>query len=246
VKITRLLSINLSYENETEWYARISGILNSDKFTQLNTVNLEIFSLAIQNIEYREILQKSELNVVDGYPVSFFAFLKRLILLRRICGSDFIYDLLKICEKESKTVLLLGSTEQRNKLAVENTKKQYPKVNVIGYSPAFPVSMSIYDDENLKSLVEQNKPSAIVVCFGPPKQEIWIAKNKEFLEHNGVCLATGLGGVIDFLSEEIKRAPFIFRKLGLEWLWRCLLEPKRVKRYVKSVWVLVKYALGGR
>jgi N-acetylglucosaminyldiphosphoundecaprenol N-acetyl-beta-D-mannosaminyltransferase len=244
VKVARLLGINLSYENKPEWYNRISGVLNSGKFTQLNTVNLEIFSLAIENSEYREILRKSELNVVDGYPVSFFAFLKRRVLLKRICGSDFIYDLLKICEKENKGILLLGGTEHRNRLAVENAKKRYPEVNAIGYSPAFPVSASIYDDENLKALIEQNKPSAIVVCFGSPKQEIWIAKHREFFEHNGVCLVTGLGGAIDFLSGEIKRAPFVFRKLCLEWFWRCLLEPKRVKRYVKSVWVLVKHGLG--
>jgi len=245
VRIASLLGINLFYENKTEWHVRISGILNSDKITQLNTVNLEIFSLAVQNAEYREILQKSELNVVDGYPISFFAFLKKRVLLKRICGSDFIYDLLKICEKENKTILLLGSTEHRNQLAVENAKKQYPGVNAIGYSPVFPTSVSVYDDENLKALIEQNRPSAAVVCFGPPKQEIWIARNREFLEHNGVRLATGLGGVVDFLSGEIKRAPSVFRAFGLEWFWRCLLEPKRIKRYVKSAWILVKYELGG-
>jgi len=248
VKTAYLLGIRLLYEQPKEWSARISLLLNSkeNNLTRINTINLEGFSLAVQNTEFREILQKSELNVVDGYPVSFLAFFKRRTWIKRICGSDFIYDLLGICERDSKSILLLGGTEHRNKQAIENVKKRYPKINVTGYSPKFPAPLPICEDENLKALIEQNKFSAVAVCFGDPKQQNWMASNREFLEQNGVRIAAGLGGVIDFLSKEIKRAPFVFRMLGLEWFWRCLLEPKRLKRYVKSVWILVKYGLGGR
>ena len=244
---SHLLGINFIYENKPEWYSLISEILRSDHFTQLNTVNLEIFSFAVQDIEYRRILQKSELNVVDGYPIEFFILLKRRVWLKRICGSDLIYDLLEICERDKKCILLLGSTEHANRLAVENVKKQYPEINVIGYSPPFPAAESIYDDENLKTFIEQNKPSAIAVCLGPPRQEVWAVRNREFLTSNGVRLAIGLGGTVNFLSGHVKRAPCIFRTLRQEWLWRCLCEPKRIGRYIKSAWIVVKYVFfGGR
>jgi N-acetylglucosaminyldiphosphoundecaprenol N-acetyl-beta-D-mannosaminyltransferase len=241
VKQSNLLGINLIYEPKNEWLERVSSILNQPKLSTVYTINTEFLAKATEDEEYHKILQESDINVIDGFPVSLFVLLRRGKLLSRICGSDFIYDLLKICEDDSKKILLLGSTEHRNKLAVENAKKRYPKLNVLGYSPVFPAPLDAKEDLELKKIIETEKPQALVVCFGPPKQEKWITFNKSFLEENGVKLATGMGGVVDFLSGEIRRAPWIFRMIGMEWLWRCFVDPKRIERYARSVWVLVRY-----
>jgi N-acetylglucosaminyldiphosphoundecaprenol N-acetyl-beta-D-mannosaminyltransferase len=245
VKSSRILGINLIYEPKNEWLERVLSLLNcfNPKLSTIYTINTEFLAKAAENKEYRKILQESEINVIDGLPVSFLVFLKSRTFLRRICGSDFIYDLLKICEDNSKKILFLGGTEHRQKRAIENVKKLYPKINVLGYSPAFPVSLNVKDDFELQNLIETEKPQAVAVCFGTSKQEEWINANKRFLEENGVKLATGMGGVVDFVSGEVKRAPRFFRVCGLEWLWRCLLEPFRIKRYARSVVVLIKYAI---
>lgn len=244
MKTSRILGINLIYEPKNEWLARVSSLLNhsNSKLATIYTINTEFLAKAAENKEYRKILQESEINVIDGLPVSLLVLLRNGKLLHRICGSDFVYDLLKICEDNSKKILFLGGTEHRQKRAIENIKKLYPKIDVLGYSPIFPAPLNVKDDSELQKLIEMEKPQAIVVCFGTPKQEEWINANKKFLEENGVKLATGMGGVVDFISGEIKRAPRFFRICGMEWLWRCLLEPFRIKRYVRSVVVLIRYA----
>jgi N-acetylglucosaminyldiphosphoundecaprenol N-acetyl-beta-D-mannosaminyltransferase len=247
VKTSSLLGINLIYEPKKEWLERVSSLLNhpDSKLSTIYTVNTEFLAKATEDKEYHKILQESDINTIDGFPVSLFVLLRRGKYLSRICGSDFIYDLLKICEDDSKKILFLGGTERRNKLAVENVKKLYPKLNVLGYSPVFPAPLDIKDDLDLKKLIETEKPQILVVCFGPPKQEKWISFNKSFLEGSGVKLATGMGGVVDFVSGEIGRAPCVFRVFGMEWLWRCFWDPKRVKRYVRSAWVLGRYVVRG-
>jgi N-acetylglucosaminyldiphosphoundecaprenol N-acetyl-beta-D-mannosaminyltransferase len=248
VRNSSLLGIDLIYEPKNKFLGRISSLLNQSdsKLSTIYTVNTEFLAKAIENKEYHKILQKSDINVIDGLPVSLLVLLRRGKMLRRICGSDFIYDLLSICEDNSKKILILGGTEHRQKLAINNIKKSYPKINVLGYSPAFPAPLNVKEDFELQKLIETEKPQAIVVCFGTPRQEEWVTVNRSFLEENGVKLASGMGGVVDFLSGEIRRAPRVFRIIGMEWLWRCLLEPNRVSRYVKSAWTLGKYAVRGR
>lgn len=245
VKSSCILGINLIYEPKNEWLERVSSLLNrsDSKLSTIYTINTEFLAKAAENKEYRKILQESDINVIDGLPVSLFVLLKRGKLLHRICGSDFIYDLLKICEDNSKKILFLGGTEHRQKRAIENVKKLYPKTGVFGYSPVFPAPLNVKDEPELQKLIETEKPQVIVVCFGTSKQEEWINANRHFLEENGVKLATGMGGVVDFVSGEIKRAPRFFRVCGMEWLWRCLLEPFRIKRYVKSAWILGNYVI---
>jgi exopolysaccharide biosynthesis WecB/TagA/CpsF family protein len=248
VKSSCILGINLIYEPKNEWMERVSSLLNKSdsKLSTIYTINTEFLAKAAENNEYHKILQESEINVIDGLPVSLFVLLRKGKFLHRICGSDFIYDLLKICEDNSKKILFLGGTEHRQKLAVDNVKKLYPRISVLGYSPAFPAPLNVKDDFELQKLIETEKPQAIAVCFGTSKQEEWINANKNFLEENGVKLATGMGGVVDFVSGEIKRAPGFFRVFGMEWLWRCLLEPFRIKKYAKSAWVLGKYVIKPR
>ncbi|GHV12231.1 teichoic acid biosynthesis glycosyltransferase [Fibrobacterales bacterium] len=240
-KEAHLLGIRLFHEGREAWLSHVASQLNGESLAVMHTVNLEIFSKALKDSEYRKILQCAEWSVVDGYPVSFIAWLKNRVWLKRICGSDFIYDLLSVCQKENKRILILGGTSKRNELAVLNIKKRYPNLDVSGYSPEFPSSIDIHQDSELQTLIEQFKPAVIAVCFGAPKQEMWMEGNREFLIQNGVRLVAGLGGVVDFLSGEIKRAPGLFRRFGMEWLWRCLLEPHRFKRYAVAMWIMVRY-----
>jgi N-acetylglucosaminyldiphosphoundecaprenol N-acetyl-beta-D-mannosaminyltransferase len=247
MKAATLTGIRLFHEKRKPWLAMLTAQLNATNgIVLMHTINLEIFAKGLEDASYQKVLQNADWSVVDGYPVSFFAFLKRGVFLRRICGSDFIYDLIAVCEKEGKKILLMGGTGERVELAVRKAKEKHPKLSVLGYSPAFPCPLSVDDDPTLKALIESERPSAIAVCLGAPKQELWMETNREFLAQNGVRLAIGLGGVVDFLSGEIRRAPWAFRRFGMEWLWRCILEPHRVKRYVGAGLSIGRYVLGGR
>ena len=96
--------------------------------------------------------------------------------------------------------------------------------------------------------INNAQPEILFVALGAPKQEIWIYENLKKMP--SVKLAMGVGGSFDFISGRIKRAPLIFQRLGLEWLWRLILEPRRIKRIYNATakfgWVVLKNKKEGK
>ena len=111
----------------------------------------------------------------------------------------------------------------------DNFKRQYPDIKICGiYSPPI---MDFTKQENNKiiNMVNKAKPDVLWVSFGCPKQEKWILENKNKLN---TPIAVGIGAAFDFYSGNVKRAPLIIQKIGLEWLYRITQEPQRLwKRY---------------
>jgi exopolysaccharide biosynthesis WecB/TagA/CpsF family protein len=113
-------------------------------------------------------------------------------------------------------------------LAAEKLIDKFPSLNIVGTHHGY------FDkDEEIISDIKQKSPDLLIVCLGSPRQEIWVHRNKEKL--SGVGAVMCLGGVLDVWSGNIKRAPSFFIKLHLEWLWRMLLEPKRMKELPKMI-----------
>ena len=110
--------------------------------------------------------------------------------------------------------------------------QKYPALKICGAIDGSPFEK---DDKETISLIQKMQPDILIVCYGCPLQELWIQRNlKKCLS---VKAAIGLGGTFDFLSGNIKRAPKIFRALGIEWLWRLMLQPSRWKRIFRAVFV---------
>ena len=108
----------------------------------------------------------------------------------------------------------------------QNIKKIYPNLNIVGYQEGFFETAS--EDEVIKQINEL-QPNVLFVAMGAPIQEKWIAKHQKELK---VDVAAGQGGTFDYEAGKIKRAPVIFQKLGIEWLWRLILQPSRIFRMV--------------
>ena len=86
-------------------------------------------------------------------------------------------------------------------------------------------------------MISEKKPDLLIACFGCPKQEKWIYNN---LRLTGAKLAIGIGGSFDVMSGNLKRAPKIFCKLGLEWFYRLITQPSRFKRMLKPPKFVIK------
>ena len=121
---------------------------------------------------------------------------------------------------------MLGGKDEVPRLATENIKKIYPNLNVVGYHEGF-----FEKDSEEKVIEEINnlQPNVLFVAMGAPLQEKWINKNKDKLK---VDIAAGQGGTFDYEAGKIKRAPQIVQKLCIEWLWRLILQPSRIKRMI--------------
>lgn len=197
------------------------------RFLQITPINAEVFVLAHENPEFRTLVQ-STINVVDGTVLQWICKLlypgHGIVLLK---GANFIYDLAAFCRERGQRLFLLGSTDASNAGAVSRLRSAYPGLQISGFGP--PLSQSPLDSpgrEQILAQIEQFRPHHLGVCFGPIKQEYWIQQNASRLERCGVRCAYSLGGTIDFLSMTRRRAPGWVQRIGAEWFFRFLCEPR--------------------
>lgn len=207
---------------------------DTDQLKHVVTVHAEIFTYAHENPVFEEVL-KHTVNTIDGRVIwQVCSLIYPGWPLRKMSGSDFIYNLADHAAKHGDRVFLLGAESEANRLSAEILKTKFPTLIVEGYSPPF--TRNIQDqgwNQEILGRVADFRPAHLVVCFGPPKQEMWIAQNADLLFHMGVRCAYGLGGTLDFVSGQKKRAPLWTQKIGFEWLYRLITEKGRGKRTAK-------------
>lgn len=192
------------------------------------TVHAEIFSYAHENPAFEAILKRT-VNTIDGRIVYLLcSLLYPGRKLRKMSGSDFIYNLADHATARRERVFLLGSDVEANRGTVEALKSRCPDLIVEGYSPAFCANIQEQTwNEDILRRIANFRPTHLVVCFGPVKQEMWISQNADLLFRFGVRCAYGLGGTLDFVSGRKKRAPKWIQEVGAEWLFRFFCEPTR-------------------
>ncbi len=196
-------------------------LMNSDKVSQVITINPEMFKEMEHNQEFKQIIEEAEMVIPDGIGIKIALKLKGQDCTR-IAGIDFARRLLEECAKNSDSVAIIGSKEEVITKAVENLKNEISGLNIVYFHNGyFNDNNAIYQD-----LADRNA-KLILVALGSPKQEFFIYNAKKILQN---CLMVGIGGSLDVWSGQVKRAPKIWQKLGLEWLYRTLSQPERFKR----------------
>jgi len=202
----------------------LKGYLKEDRIHIVATPNAEIIMMAQKDEEYKKILNETDLNVPDGSGVVFASKVFNKPLKERVAGFDLMMEFVKWASHKDVSVYLLGAKPEVVEKAQSNLKNLYPSLKIVGFHHGY------FNEKEEKNIIEDiNKRAAQVlfVALGAPKQEKWIYKNKEKLK---VKIAMGVGGSFDVIAGKAKRAPEIYRKLGLEWLYRLIQEPWRYKR----------------
>ena len=192
-----------------------------EKHGQIITINPEMIKCADKNQEFKHIIDNADMVVPDGIGVQ----LGLKILghnINRIPGIDFGKALLKRASYLKKTVALIGAEQDVVENAVVNLKFDMPELNIVYYTNGY-----FSDDEHVISEIISKKPDLILSALGSPKQEFFNYKLKTLLPES---ITIGLGGSFDVWAGNVKRAPKILRNLGLEWLYRTVCEPQRLKR----------------
>jgi len=183
---------------------------------------------AQKNEGFKNILNKADFCLCEGRGLYLMAKLLGKKLKQEINGIELIY---KISEKQEtrnkkQTIFLFGATEEVVKKTAEKLGN-----NIVGFEHG-------YQDYNLViQKINLIKPDILLVGLGSPQQEEFIYNNLSKMP--SVKLAIGVGGAFDFISECVKRAPRIMQNIGVEWLWRLILQPKRLKRIFIGVGGLV-------
>lgn len=188
---------------------------------QVITINPEMIQNSRHNKEVSDIINNAEMVVPDGIGVQ----LGLKILghkVSRIAGIDLGKELLRRCVNDNKKVALIGAKPEVLAKTCSKLKEEFPQLNIVYSHDGY-----YSDDEQILSEICRNSPDLVLVALGSPKQEIFINKIKHNLPET---IFIGLGGSFDVWSGTVERAPKIYQKLGIEWLYRTIKEPSRFRR----------------
>ena len=244
---------------------RVSDLIKKDKKVYITTPNPEMVLEADRNKEFEDILKNSSLSIPDGIGIlwasyylslplpknkliQYLQFIKSLfailftpkkirkVLPARVTGTDLFERMIDESQKHKWRVFLLGAKPGVAHKAINSLLKKYPKAIFAGSHSGSP---SLNEENEICEIINISKPDILFVAYGSPAQELWIKRNLSGL--HTVKVAVGIGGAFDFAAGEVKRAPVILQKIGLEWLWRLIQEPKRKTRIKNATLIFIKY-----
>ncbi|MBD3108526.1 WecB/TagA/CpsF family glycosyltransferase [Bacillus sp. AGMB 02131] len=218
-----ILGVDFINEHFNGMIEIVSGKIAEEQKTFIVTANPEIVMHAYKDKEYHNIINKADYIVPDGIGIILASKIIKNPLEERIAGYDLTISLLEKANLQKWSIYVLGGQEEVNKLAVKNIIEKYPNLKIAGRHHGF---FELNDPEIVND-IKNTRPDIILVALGFPRQEEWIGKHyDEFTK--GIFM--GVGGSIDVLAGTVKRAPVIWQKLKVEWLYRLLKQPSRWKR----------------
>ncbi|MFC4812827.1 WecB/TagA/CpsF family glycosyltransferase [Paenibacillus sp. GCM10023250] len=199
----------------------------------LITANPEIVMAAKGQPELRRIVDEADLITPDGIGVVLAAKWQGTHIPERVTGYDMLIRLLEGAAARGFSLYVLGADEETNAMAADIIQAKYPGVEIAGRHNGFFKG----DQENeIVADIGRKRPDLLIVALGAPNAEKWIYKHKSRLNAK---VAFGVGGSLDVIAGKVKRAPVIWQKLNVEWLYRLLKQPSRWRRQL----VLPKFAL---
>ena len=214
-------------KSEESFYEILEKNLSQNKKTFIVTANPETFMMSEKDEEMRKLLLDNDTFLVpDGIGIVKAARMINYDVKERITGIDIANELLKLGNKQKKSIYLFGAKQEVIDSMEKVLKESYPKLNLVGMSNGYEK-----DKDKIFEKIVKTKPDIVLVALGIPLQEKLIYKHLDKFDKG---IFVGVGGSFDVISGHKKRAPKIFIKLNLEWLYRILKEPKRLKRFYDS------------
>ncbi|AUN15514.1 WecB/TagA/CpsF family glycosyltransferase [Paraclostridium sordellii] len=201
-------------------------LLNEEK-AFIVTANPETFMKADKSPEFDQILKNDETTIIaDGIGVVKGASIINVDIKERIPGVEVSYGLLKLANKYKKSLYLLGANKEVIELTANKIRNEYSNINLLGYTDGY-----VSDKDKVFDEIVDLSPDIVLVALGVPAQEMLIGKHYDKF-NKGIFV--GVGGTFDVMSGTVKRAPRIFIKLNLEWLYRIAGDKTRMKRFYDS------------
>lgn len=232
-RMTQILDVPFDALTMTEAVEKAKSFLHDGKQHYICTPNPEIVMEAQADKELMTILREADLVVPDGIGVVWASRYSEIRLTERVAGYDLTQNLFQAVAGTEESIYFFGGAPGVASTAARKMKNKYPGLNIVGGHNGY------FDEAEEKKIIADIKrlsPSILLVGLGAPKQEKWIVHH---LEEVGVKVAIGIGGSFDVMAGNVKRAPKIFQKLGLEWFYRLISQPTRWKRMMR----LPKFAI---
>jgi len=208
-------------------------------FRQIATANVDFLTKAVEDPELMEIMRRCSMVLADGMPLVWASRLLGSPLRERAAGADLVPRLAALAARKGYGIYLLGAEEEHSLAAAAWIRTMHPEARLAGrYSPPL-TSLEDMDHEAILRRIEEARPDILLVAFGNPKQEKWLAMHRDRLK---VPVCVGVGASLDFLAGAHQRAPVWMQSCGLEWLHRLGREPARLApRYFSNACGLLRY-----
>lgn len=221
--------LGLRIDNLTlaESVSEIVRRIEADAPSQVCFLNADCVNLACRNPEYRETLRRADLMLADGIGIRLAGTILGFRIRQNVNGTDLFPSLCRALSGTGKGIFLLGAKPGVADDVARWVAREHPGVTISGCRHGY---FSAAELDGILDDIRRSSASVLLVAFGAPRQDVWI---RQHLARTGVKVAMGVGGLFDFYSGRIPRAPLWMRELCLEWLYRLYQEPGRLwRRYL--------------
>ncbi len=200
---------------------------DGDKPRQLCFVNADCMNIAFRNAAYREVLNRADLTVADGIGLKLAGKILRRDIRQNVNGTDLFPRLCATLDGRAGSVFLLGAKPGVADAVADWIRERHPAVRIAGTRNGY---FTAEEEPEVIRQVAESGAQLLLVAFGAPRQDLWLA---EHLPQLGVRAVMGVGGLFDFYSGRMPRAPQWMREIGMEWVFRFIQEPRRMwRRYL--------------
>lgn len=224
MSICRILGVPFQNITPADAEEKIVHFLSQSGKAMVFTPNPEMVMAAQKDDEFMKILNESAMNIPDGIGIIYGSKFTNNPIKYRVAGYDCVQGVFELIKNTDKTVYFFGGAPGIAERAKDAMEKKHSGLKIVGVADGY------FDAEKEKQIIaeiNEKKPDLLLVGIGFPKQEKWIYNHMQSLN---VKVAVGVGGSFDVMSGNVKRAPKIFIKLGLEWFYRLITQPSRIGR----------------
>lgn len=224
---TEILGVSFDALSKSAAKEKALQFFKEDKPHTIFTPNPEMVMYARKDKELMRILNSADMVIPDGIGIVYASKLNKVKIKERVAGYDLVQSLFETMKSTSLTVYFLGGAPGVAEQAKLAMGKKYEGLKIIGVNDGY------FDIKREKIIIDEIrslKPDLLLVGLGTPRQEKWIDKHKDRLPCK---VLIGVGGSFDGFAGAVKRAPELFIKLNLEWLYRLIKQPSRIKRQIQ-------------
>ncbi|MFP4498130.1 MAG: WecB/TagA/CpsF family glycosyltransferase [Vulcanimicrobiota bacterium] len=233
----RIFGLNIHRVTLDETMELIDNMVKQGGAHLVVTLGVEMIMRAQNDPEFANIVNEASLVVPDSVGVLWSCKKGGFALKERVPGVDILYSSARNREKYPWKVFFLGAKPGTAERAKEKIEKEFPGYQVVGTHHGY-----FREDREVIDIIRDANPDILFIALGSPFQEKWFMKNRHQL---GDIVALGVGGSLDVVSGEARRAPVFFQKMGLEWFYRLVTQPARFKRMLVLPAFAIKVLIEG-
>ena len=222
-----ILGVHVNCDDKLTILNKVAKWADENNPRTITYVNAHCINLSYKNLEYRDVINHSDLVYSDGISVVWASQFLGGCRLAKITGREWIFDLCELAVTNNLRLYILAGAPNIAQRASENLKDRWPELKIVGASDGY---FKKKTNDQIIEEINSTKPHVLFVGMGSPQQEFWVSKHRDLIN---VPICWAVGALFDNVAGVEPSVPSWMNKIALEWLWRLFIDPKgKWKRYI--------------